>query len=822
MPNDDNKRDKVDAAGDRAELHSIEGSDEKKDRHYALVIKATRPIVTSSRCKSKERLRDGGRLQKASSSVGVGKCKNDGLSGGSQRRQDCKDSNVGSQPSAIWTEPNGASTNSAVTSSRRKDEPGSNCSSTRSPQSLGLSTATVSDKALRDSTRGHSSRDAQCDDSQRIDKVAQGQPTAGSGCAVEEPSSGKRSHELRKNVSEGKVPEEANGNDTKSGRCACGNEEDGNECSERPERERPKDIQEHSASGKSGINNCKLPRENRELRGHEAPAKEPQGDEQCSQSFAQQDFYDLHRPGTETEVDHSIIHLFNACNWSKRQIARQLGVSRNKVRRVLAKHEARRNGCFQPAKRLPMQSIISPWIQNITELLDKFPNISGIRIMEEIEKFGYKGSYSTLKNTLRELRPKNVEAVIRFETDPGEQAQMDWSPCKIPLVNGQIKKISCFSYILGYSRRQYLAFVDGEDFYTLTNHHLKAFQYLEGCAKTCLYDNMKTVVARREANVPIYNPRFLLFASHYGFKPWACDKQSPETKGKVERPFRYIKGNFLNGRKFADIEHLRKELKLWLKNTAEVRIHGTTNRRPIDLWEEEKPSLIPLPKHLYRPAEIAYRLVSVEALVAWKGNHYSVPPAYIGQFVIVKAVEEIITILSSNFGKITQHELQTPSKGVKVRHPEHRIKRVNRSKSANDIIRNQFNSLCEQAPEYLVGLAKQHPTRLRSHLAKILHLRELYHTKHVAKAILHALKFQAFDSKVIERLLILSAPQRSLEAAIASAGNDGDGAFDRPRTKQRKAAYYQNIFERHSSGKEKDEESNKTNKENGKGTELPR
>ena len=131
--------------------------------------------------------------------------------------------------------------------------------------------------------------------------------------------------------------------------------------------------------------------------------------------------------------------------------------------------------------------------------------------------------------------------------------------------------MNLFSYVLGYSRRQYLHFVASQDLETTLREHVRAFEHLGGAAATCLYDNMKVVVARYEDDEPIYNTRFLAFATHYGFRPVACRPRRPQTKGKVERPFYYVETNLLNGREFRTLEHLNEVTAWWLAEVADVR-----------------------------------------------------------------------------------------------------------------------------------------------------------------------------------------------------------------------------------------------------------
>jgi hypothetical protein len=163
-------------------------------------------------------------------------------------------------------------------------------------------------------------------------------------------------------------------------------------------------------------------------------------------------------------------------------------------------------------------------------------------------------------------------------------------------------------------------------------------------AATCLYDNMKVVVSRYEDDEPIYNPRFLAFATHYGFRPWACRRQRPQTKGKVERPFQFVEGNLLNGRSFKSLDHLNEVTACWLAQVADVRVHRETRRRPVDLHAEERPHLLPLPEKPYDTAEVVYRTVSPEGWISYRQNVYSVPWQHITRVLPVRITEDEVII----------------------------------------------------------------------------------------------------------------------------------------------------------------------------------
>ena len=152
------------------------------------------------------------------------------------------------------------------------------------------------------------------------------------------------------------------------------------------------------------------------------------------------------------------------------------------------------------------------------------------------------------------------------------------------------RRVHAFSYVLGYSRRQYLHFVEAQDFATTLREHIRAFEHLGGVAATCLYDNMKVVVSGYDGDEPVYNPQFLAFAAHYGFRPVACRPRRPQTKGKVERPFGYVESSLLGGRTFRSLEHLNETTVWWLAEVADVRDHRQTKARPFTATPRSSPT----------------------------------------------------------------------------------------------------------------------------------------------------------------------------------------------------------------------------------------
>jgi transposase len=452
---------------------------------------------------------------------------------------------------------------------------------------------------------------------------------------------------------------------------------------------------------------------------------------------------------------------------SRRCIARRLGISRYRVGLVIEAHQGRRRE-GAPADGLPRPkrkraSCLDDYEASLVQLLERYPDITAVRAHEELQKIGFPGGYNVVKRRLRELRPaRKSEFVRRFETGPGVQAQMDYSPYTIRFTQEGLRRVHAFSYLLGYSRRQYLEFVESQDFTTTVRRHVRAFEYFDGCAATCLYDNMKVVVTGYDGDEPVYNTRFLAFATHYGYRPWACRPGRSCTKGKVERPFYYVETNLLNGRTFQSLEHLNDVTRWWLEHVADVRIHRETKQRPLDRYEQERPYLIPLPAHAYDTAEVVYRCVSGEGLIVYCQNRYSVPWRYIGQMLPVRITEDEVVIYGPQIEEIARHPLlPRQASGQTIRCKQHQP--GDDSEKKYEMLKQRYQELGDVAGRFFEGLIR-HRRYGKDEAQKILSLLETYSRQDLVGAIERAVRYGAYSRSAIERILAVAAtPKATLD-----------------------------------------------------------
>jgi hypothetical protein len=300
---------------------------------------------------------------------------------------------------------------------------------------------------------------------------------------------------------------------------------------------------------------------------------------------------------------------------------------------------------------------------------------------------------------------------------------------------------------------------------------VQAFHHLGGAARVCLYDNFKAVVLWHDADGPLYNPKFLAFATHYGFKPQACRVRRPQTKGKVERKFFYVETSLLNGRTFDTLEHLNEVTQHWLATVADVRVLRDFQEAPRDRHAREQPHLLPLPACDFDTALVLYRHVNVEGFVAYRLNFYSVPWSYIGQVLPVRVTETEVIIYSIGLEEIARHRLVPRTQSglrqlLKSHHP------ADDPGQREQLLRQRFAELGPVAVQFLDGLlAKQTYGKLQAQ--QLLALLAQYHRDDVRKALERAVRFGAFSLAAMRRILAAQARPKRLLDELAELHLDG-------------------------------------------------
>jgi transposase len=329
------------------------------------------------------------------------------------------------------------------------------------------------------------------------------------------------------------------------------------------------------------------------------------------------------------------IKILSKQGLSLRSISKETGYALNTIRKYLSGGEPvyKERQIKKPTKLSAYESYIRERLSAVS------PEWIPATVMyRELLSKGYTGKIRQLRYFMASLKPKSVaEPVIRFETEPGQQIQIDWAH-----VNYQGAKLYAFVALLGYSRLAFVRFMDNMQIDSLLQCHEALFETLGGVPKQCLYDNMKTVVIQRNAygtGQHRLHPHFNDFAKHYGFMPRLCKPYRAKTKGKVERFIRYLRASFLiplvgclrQARLVLDKDTANLEVAYWLDEVANNRLHATTGEIPKERFKIEQKVLQALPLYSYFPIQRANPSIHLN-LAQWPAEPLQHPLSTYEQF----------------------------------------------------------------------------------------------------------------------------------------------------------------------------------------------
>ena len=314
------------------------------------------------------------------------------------------------------------------------------------------------------------------------------------------------------------------------------------------------------------------------------------------------------------------------------------------------------------------------------------------------------------------------------------------------------RRLSFFVMVLGYSRLLYVEFTLGQSQEHFLLAHRRAFEFFGGVPAKIMCDNCKTAVLSHPHGLhPVLNPHYADFAGHYGFTVKACNVRKANEKGIVENAVGYVKHNFLCGRPINEFTSLNPAVGLWLEQTANVRIHGRTRQRPVDMFVAEKPLLKPLSPHPYDCALIGSACVDRQFRIQVDCNRYSVPAAYAGRKLLLKLYPERLCLYEGE--KLVAEHLRSYDRGQDFENPEHAQPVLERKRRADEQhLLKRFLTLSPQAETYYRQLAER-KLSWRLHVRKIVALADAYGAEKVARALADALVYQAFSSEYIANIL---------------------------------------------------------------------
>jgi transposase len=285
------------------------------------------------------------------------------------------------------------------------------------------------------------------------------------------------------------------------------------------------------------------------------------------------------------------VRALTADGISQREIAERLGINRRTVARLARSEEPPRY------RRALTSSKLDPFEPVLRRLLAEWPQIKAPRATELLRgEYGYEGSVDLVKRRLRELRPPPVRPAQRTGYRPGQVLQLDWAEMpNRPTVAGRERRVYALVASLPYSGAQTAFFSLDLTLESFLEGHVRALEWLGGVPRECVYDNLRSVVARREGDEVIWNRRFLHLRGHYGFHAHPCTPATPREKGSVEAAVRYLKSGFWPARRFADLRELEERYVDWRDRVCNRRLHATRRVRVDERLAEERRALRPLP-----------------------------------------------------------------------------------------------------------------------------------------------------------------------------------------------------------------------------------
>ena len=362
----------------------------------------------------------------------------------------------------------------------------------------------------------------------------------------------------------------------------------------------------------------------------------------------------------EMRVDIDYLHRQGL---TYREIARETGCDRRTAKRYAENPEL----IGQPRATVKRPSKLDRFRPTVEGWLSGNEKRRATWVYDQINKLGYDGGYTIVKDMVHAIKQKNSRiAYLRFETDPGKQAQMDFGDFKVVSPNGEERTYYLFSMVLGFSRKPYCELLERCDLINFLEAHQRAFAFFGGVPAEILYDRMRNVFIRKVSSKTQFTQGLMTLADHYGFTPDVAPAYSPWVKGKVERPMDFIREGFWREYSFTNIETANRDLHEFLELKAR-RVHGTTHETVVARFESEKEFLKPLPRTTCDVSARLYRKVHKDCTISVEGSLYEVPHTLVGKKILVRLKDGVLRIYDG--ATLVATHSQTPIKGRIVQLP---------------------------------------------------------------------------------------------------------------------------------------------------------
>jgi transposase len=451
-----------------------------------------------------------------------------------------------------------------------------------------------------------------------------------------------------------------------------------------------------------------------------------------------------------TEQINDLHRLYWSEHWPIGKIERHLNMGWKTIRKYLdapAQSPVHRD---RPSKLDPFKGAVAEW-------LEKDPGVSAAVIEQKLRAAGYQGGHSILREYVRNMRPHLApkRAFVRMEPLAGERFEVDWGHFGALSYSGDMRKLYAFALVDAHSRMLYVEFTHSQSFETFARCHIHAFTALGGVARQLAYDNLATAVVEHDGRLVRFLPRFLAFAREYGFFPHACNPASGWEKGKIERAIGYLRQNFWPLREFTDLHDINRQVRQWLAEVANQRLHRETRERPFERFKPE--ALRPLPIIPYDYRDSTEALVHKDLRLAFDGNRYCVHQRYVGRRLTLKAdsgsvaiydrVEEVVSYPRSwrrgqTFGADRFEKILAEDRPAA------------RRSQAQQRLLDSLDGLCSRSlvEAYLRDMADTDRS-LGRQISELLELIRQYSPEDVAGAIEKAAAARAFGADYIANIL---------------------------------------------------------------------
>jgi transposase len=443
---------------------------------------------------------------------------------------------------------------------------------------------------------------------------------------------------------------------------------------------------------------------------------------------------------------------------SGRVIARRLHCSRHIVAAALELPQPPTSAAVRRA------SVLDPYVEQIKNLLAKYPELSAVRIREEIARGpqGYTGSATVLRRYLRRVRPARGRVYQEVPYEPAQAMQVDWGECGRVQVGATTRKVSVFVAVLCYSRLVYIEFTLSQRKAEFYRGLVNALTFFGGSPRHLIFDNLKAAVLNGSGRSACFHPEFLALCGYFCMQPVACARRDPESKGVVEGGVRYVKHNALAGRaeellRFEDYLALAPR---WRDQVANLRLHETTRMRPLDRFQQERALLRPLPAIPFDTDEVVPAVVNPHARIAFDGNRYSAPPQFVRQPITVRANRDDLRLLHE--GQVVAQHVRSYERGQLLVLAEHRLAALTlRQRPQQQALTAAFDAWGPVAHAFHLGLNSR-PLKTNVHVRRLLNLAQVYGRTEVLAAMARAVELATYDAAYVENLLLAERRRRQL------------------------------------------------------------